>query len=555
MKKTVSLLPLTLAALVLGSCSFSISIPTDSSQQSSSPAATSSAERSSSTKTSSPAQQSEGEKTSLTPSTDGKVKLTANYSDYGANNIYGTTYAPTVGEAKLLVVPVWFSDSSNFISASKKETVREDIRKAYFGSSEETGWHSVKSYYETESLGKLSLSGTVTDWYETRSSYRSFGPDGTGGQKTDELVETVADWFFENNPGESRSDYDRDDDGYLDGVMLIYAAPNYVTLDSDSYGNLWAYCYWVANPELMSVTSPGPNVFFWASYDFMYGTNTASSHTGKSYHFGDTSHCNIDAHTYIHEMGHVFGLDDYYDYGPNGYNPAAGFSMQDHNIGGHDPFSVMAFGWADPYIPTESCSITISAFQKSHDVILLTPAFNEYGTPFDEYLLLELYTPTGLNELDSTYAYSRESVGPKKTGIRLWHVDARLAVCNNVKNQEPVFDKAVTSDVTAGYYGVIQAFTNTYGDSDYGSPLGSVYDNYNLLHLIRNSKSLGHRTSKELAATDLFANGDSFSMNDFRSQFPNAGKLNSKKDLGWSFSVSIEGEGDGAKATVNLIKD
>ena len=37
----------------------------------------------------------------------------------------------------------------------------------------------------------------------------------------------------------------------------------------------------------------------------------------------------------------------------------------------------MAFGWSDPYIPTETCEITINDFQSSHDLILLTPnSFN-----------------------------------------------------------------------------------------------------------------------------------------------------------------------------------
>lgn len=550
MKKSTFLFPLTLLAASLASCSFSIAISTT---QSSSSAESSSQKISHSSAESSPS--SSKEATSFAPSEDGKVKLAYDYTDYSDNEIYPIDSAPTLGKAKLLVIPVWFTDSSSYITSAKKETVREDIRIAYFGTREETGWHSVKSFYETESMGALTLEGTVSEWYEVGKMASVYGGDESG-IKTDALVKDASDWYFVNNPSESRKDYDGDGDGYLDGVMLIYAAPNYVDLDDESYSNFWAYCYWLQQESAQDKENPGANTYFWASYDFMYGSDTVRAHTGKSgYSYGNTDHCKIDAHTYIHEMGHVFGLDDYYDYGPNGYSPAAGFSMQDANVGGHDPFSVMAFGWADPFIPTESCEITISAFQKSHDLILLTPGMNSYLSPWDEYLLLELYTPTGLNELDSNFTYENIA-GPKQTGVRLWHVDARLASCDALsKSGQPVFNSTLTSDLSAGKYGVVQAFTNTMGDDDYGSPLGSSYDKYNLLQLIRNSKTTTYKSKATIKASDLFGDGSSFSMSDFRGQFANSGKLNSNKSLGWSFSVSISGSGEDALAKISLVKE
>ncbi len=373
------------------------------------------------------------------------------------------------------------------------------------------------------------------------------------------LVESATNWYFTNNPSESRKDYDRDGDGYLDGVMLIYGAPDYATLGNNDYDNLWAYCYWLQDTSNNNNTNPGPNVFFWASYDFMYDSSKASVRTGKSsYGNGDCSHASIDAHTYIHEMGHVFGLDDYYDYGSNNYSPAGGFSMQDYNVGGHDPYSVMALGWADPYIPTQSCDITISAFQKTHDLILLTPSWNSYDSPFDEYLLLELYTPTGLNALDSTYRYdSSYPQGPNVAGIRLWHVDARLAYCTSLTSQgypTYAYSKITTNPAYNATYGITHAFSNTVGNADYGSVLGSSYYNYHLLSLVRNNTSTGVNTTSKLSSSDLFRNGSSFSMSTYSSQFVKSGKLNSNVSLGWSFSVALSGTGDNAQATIHLIK-
>lgn len=502
-----------------------------------------------------------------------KTKIDQTYQDYSYNNIYGTSICPLTGSPKTLVIPVWFTDSSNYVSVSKKEDVRQDIEKAYFGTTQETGWHSVKTFYEEESMGKLSLNGKVSDWYECGFSTANLGKDYYSSGKTsidyltDYVVEQGTNWYFDNNPEDDRKDYDSDGDGYLDAVMFIYAAPDYVTLDNENYSNLWAYCYWLANPDTKNVNSPGTNVYFWASYDFMYDSATSRTRTGKNYGGGNCSHCSVDTHTYIHEFGHVLGLDDYYDYGSYGYTPAGGFSMQDNNVGGHDPFSVMGFGWADPYIPTESTEITIGAFQDTHDMILLTPEWNEYDSVFDEYLLLELYTPTGLNKFDSDYEYVRDGVvGPKQVGIRLWHVDARLVGVNETKRTSqdgqyydaPVYDvKNITSDTNNGEYGVIQAFTNTYDwkKTNYGSCLGINYYKYDLLHLIRNNKSEELRNLNMLQGSDLFGDGATFNQADYQSQFPDGTKLDNGKELGWSFSVSIDTSGASPLATITLERD
>lgn len=530
---------LTLAGLLLASCSFEIRFSSSAAQSSDQTV-------------------SSAEKSSVAPATSydtggvAKTPIKQRYTDYTENNIYPIDSAPTVGNCKILVIPVWFKDSDKYVAFSSRDKVREDIAAAYFGTEEETGWHSVKSFYETESCGKLSISGTVSEWYEpgTRAStyyYQSVD------DATSELVVAASDWYFENNPEESRLDYDSDSDGYLDGVMLIYAAPDHVTWRTE-YDNMWAYCYWIQNTKARDKTNPGVNTYFWASFDFMYGTNTVLSRTGKSYAGGNTSHCKVDTHTYVHEMGHVFGLDDYYDYGDNKYLPAGGFSMQDYNVGGHDPFSTMAFGWSDPYIPTESCTLTIGSFQKTRDCVLLTPKWNSFDSPFDEYLLLELYTPTGLNQFDCTYSYAGSiSKGPSAVGIRLWHVDARLLY---VEMDEYFSAAQITSDANYdSYYGVVQAFSNTTGNEDYGSPLGSKYDNYNLLQLIRNNTTIGYHSKASLGSSDLFKDGDSFAMDSFGKQFVNKGKLNSGNSLGWSFSVSISGTGDDASATLTLVRE
>ena len=473
------------------------------------------------------------------------------YDDLVERSVYPMSNTPNLGTAKILVIPVWFNDSDSFIKTANRETVRSDIQKAYFGSNEDTGWRSVKTFYEEESFGAFTLEGTVSEWYEPGVGYSYYGVDKTSSEedsRTSKLVKSATTWYFNNHSSDSRKNYDVDGDGYLDGVMLIYAAPDYSASKKDSYTNLWAYCYWIQDPDVKNVTNPGANAYFWASYDFMYGKETIS-HTGYSYSSinkvpvgGDTSNCTLDTHTFIHEMGHMFALEDYYDYSNYSYQPAGGFSMQDHNVGGHDPYSSFALGWGKAYVPIETTNIDLKPFALSGEMIILSPEWNAYNSPFDEYLILEYYTNEGLNAFDNNHKYMSQygknyPTGSEISGIRLWHVDSRLVYTNSGSFSA---SKITTNPLINGQR-VALMMSNTYDDNKsdgYISILGSAYADYNLLQLIRSGTSYSHKTKEYFVANHLFYTGDTFTMEKYGSQFVNKGKLNSKKDLGFSFTVN-----------------
>ena len=495
---------------------------------------------------------------STPPADDLEAKpASSTYSDYIANSAYAYSCTPSLGEAKLLIIPVWFNNSNKFIKDDHKEQVREDIANIYFGNNEDVGWRSVKSYYEEESHGALTIDGTVSAWYEPNKNYDYYAVDDpteeSGAPKTSALVESATKWYFDNHVSENRTDYDCDKDGYLDGVMLIYAAPDFIALNNDEKENLWAYCYWLQDYTVQNPLNPGLNAFFWASYDFMYGNNVAMSRTGYRYSHGDTTRAKLDGHTYIHEMGHMFGLEDYYDYSSHSYSPAGGFSMQDNNVGIHDPFSSFALGWAKAIIPNNDATIDLKPFTTSGEIIILSPSWNAYNSPFDEYIILEYFTSDGLNELDTSYGYmSTEGydypMGTKESGIRVWHVDARLLY---TRTGEISASQTTTNPKMPGV-AVISMNTNTYDDGDdytrqYLSILASdptedyydaKYANYNLLQLIRNNIRTTSKPTDDLSGKSLFKTGDSFSMEKYAKQFVNSTKLNNGVELGYTFTVN-----------------
>ena len=222
-------------------------------------------------------------------------------------------------------------------------------------------------------------------------------------------------------------------------------------------------------------------------------------------------------------MGHMFGLDDYYDYSSQ-YTPAGGFSMQDHNVGNHDPFSVLSLGWGKAYIPTETVNINLKPLSSSGEMIILSPNWNEYNSPFDEYFILEYYTPTGLNELDSTYNYRGSSpAGSKVPGIRVWHVDATLQYLDSNRT----YHNTTNPSTNLGRVTLLR--DNTYSENENG---------YKLLQYVRNDESAEtYLLTDQMNASNMFKKGESFTMSQYGIQFVNPGKLNSDIDLGFSFSV------------------
>ena len=466
-----------------------------------------------------------------------KTNFNDNINIYNNNSIYLTDTIPNKG-TKALIIPVWFTDSNLYIK--DKYQIANEINKVFFGSKSDVGWRSVKGYYEEESHGNFILQGSVAPWYECRLSSQYV--DSTA--KTTALVKAAVNNFKNSVSEEEYRSYDTDKDGFIDAVALIYGAKHKQQASDNE--NLWAYTFWVQD---LPGSMPVPNTYLWASYDFMYN---------------DTRHCKLDAHTYIHEFGHMLGLEDYYDYNPKkGYEPAGQFSMQDYNVGGHEPYSTMAIGWTSPYIPKESMRIKLKPFSASGEFILL--ANHNVISPFDEYMLLEFYTPTGLNELDSSYRYSNSyPIGPKKAGIRLWHVDARLIAPYGIGRDGALYrEKDIVNSVTIkGSYGLSQLLTNTsYSEdfakdnSEYLSKLGGKYYDYRLLELIRNNDTSRKNKNNPLSENDLFTQGSHFAQGIYSSYFVNGEYMNDtlqgNKPLNWEFYVD---EINNDFATLSLIK-
>lgn len=446
-----------------------------------------------------------------------------NMADYFSNHYQDNCFVlPNEGTIHMLVIPIWFTNSTNFFRENQKDEILADLEYVYNSERDKDNFHSVKQFYEKESSGKLVLNITISEFYESGTSSTSYG-DTVESDKvnTHNLADHAIQWYFNNHTDESIDDYDSNGDGLADAVSLVYAANYYGTIGDANGSTAFQFKNNKGSTHRYNNGSFSP-------IGGIYGFNKTSDPSKQleaedlstyypSYYF--TTGCR----TIIHETGHMFGFADLYEdnHAETKYYPAGTFSMQDYNVGGHDPYQMNLVGWSQPqiydasnYDVGDSITVKIDDFASSGDNILLTRDMNEYNSLFDEYMLLELLAPTGLNYYDA----KNSPFSFKDAGIRLWHVNSILEDYSNSEKE--------TSEISN------ETWVNLkYSNNDQSSE-------YDLAHWIRNNVEETYDTISTIKDSyGLFKTGDHFDMDSYSSQFVNPGKLDNKEKLGWEFTV------------------
>ncbi len=300
---------------------------------------------------------------------------------------------PTEGDVKVLVFAVEFIDDPALSSG----ITLNDIDIAFNGSDTEIDYESLNSYYLESSFGKLNLTADIFGFYTTDDPISYYEAEYETGYPDSDLILELLEAYDDLI---DYSDYDANNDGYIDGIYIVYDHPVSYYSGSDFW---WAY-QTIFMYEEYSFDGVEPLYFSWVGADFFFEGSD-----------------NINARTIIHETGHMLGLDDYYDYyDSDPYDNSGGLGgvdMMDSARGDHNPFSKMLLGWVTPLVVESSMTVDITPFLENGDVILLIDDWND--TIFDEYILISYYTPTGLNEADKYYLFS-------KYGVVMYHVSAQI---------------------------------------------------------------------------------------------------------------------------------
>jgi M6 family metalloprotease-like protein len=319
---------------------------------------------------------------------------------------------PTTGSPAILVIPVEFVD----VTAQSKGYTVENLQKIFNGTGNDTVYCSVRDYFFASSYGKLDLDITVLDnWFRPQYNsayYENATYDYSGYEIAigDQLVLDEALAYLATVM--DLSAFDSDGNGMIDAVVLVY------TMDIGEDDFHWAYRYWNVYTDdegyYFEYDGVSANDYLWASYQFIFEG------------YDENGEVNYDAsnplnpYTYIHEMSHVLGADDYYDTEYVG-SPMGGYDIMDSMSGDHNPYTKFNFGWitASRLIVTDSTvTVSLEAFAKNGDTILLATNWDETLGAYQEYYVIMYYTATGLNAGEGGY-FTRD-------GIVVYHVNSSL---------------------------------------------------------------------------------------------------------------------------------
>ena len=391
------------------------------------------------------------------------IDISKNITDYE----YLDGYTPSIGNIKGLVIPIDFPDYT-----FNKTKIYKNINVSY---------QSVASYYYNSSYGKLNLSFDILPWYRasknsnyyenmTESSQSKYSGEAPGVSCLIHEALTKAARLYD------LSKYDANNDGYIDSLHIIYNHPiNYLTTSF-----WWAYQYITLENYKYDGLYSFPYVF--ASFNFLFEDDE-----------------NNNARTFIHETGHMLGLEDYYDYDTKkGYNKGSlgGFDMMDCSAGQHNPFSKISLGWIDKVLlvnldKEEETTITINDIASSGNVIMVCDDYIEEKGMFQTYFLFELIDADTLllnNEFDSL----------KKDGIRVYRVNASL--------------KSYTEySYTYEYYSFDNSYTTFNLIDAINAPYSSIYSYYQYNDGV------------------VFKNSDLFTSSDVYHSLPYSNTINERK--------------------------
>jgi len=271
--------------------------------------------------------------------------------------------APVIGNRKALVLLIDFSDKK--ATQSKSHYQEMLFANGTYPGGSLTDFYKEASYNQLIITGDVLGQGVTVGWYHAPMPYsyytnNSYGTDGVYPNNAQKLVEDAVDLAASQV---NFADYDNDNDGIVDALFVIHAGPG-----AEATGNrndIWSHQW-----EIEAKTYNGVKIQ-------PYSMEPEDGNIG----------------VFCHELGHVFGLPDLYDYGYDSEGTGSWDLMAagSWNNGGNTPAHHIGWcktklGWINPTVVfNNQQTVTIKPFAKNAQIIKL---------PVDsltskEYFLLE----------------------------------------------------------------------------------------------------------------------------------------------------------------------
>ena len=523
---------------------------------------------------------------------------------------------PSFGDSKVLVIPVEFKNTSfgtvnisgtnidKSQATAGRETAREMLREAFFAENDKTQepgadgkipdttpWESLHSYYKKASFGQLNITGAVTPVYEygkgdgsSTDPFKTSYSDSFAGVLAQEAVQyfTTNKTVIDGKPFDPK-DYDADGDGFIDGVEMVYVTDN-LTPQGENDNSIW-WNYTTSTNASPNKNSPSVARVFFSRWDYLINSYY-SDHTYDAYGTRVDGK-SVDAHTIVHETGHMMGAPDYYSYDKK-EGPAGCVDMMDNNVGDHNAYTKMAFGWVAPWVvdySSDDFEITLPSYTETGN-FLIVPAEGKpwNGTPWDEYVLIEYYTPTGVNEEDSA-GYAEWQVASanggamyghggtyRRPGLQMFHVDSRASSkqgttaadakanytdtpkaydtttstsyessANRVHTNTPTANGRASKDGVTGELTPNRELHAIYPSSENGLDSPSYYSTFGCMSNLFGLKSYFEASGESYGdQPDTKYGNDFYSPSRNQNYFPNKKNFDNGKPFPWSIEITAQ---------------
>ncbi len=266
------------------------------------------------------------------------------------------------------------------------------------------------SHYEEDGSGNVTfgvdVDGKVLGWCHLGKDRDEYEPTVPGDPAWNRAIFDLAvEALTKLDGSEDFSEYDNDDDGDIDLITILYAGP-----PAGWMSFWWAYRWEFHDsyvPEADTRRFDGKRL---RQFVFQF----VSKRSGNDF----------DPTTLIHEMGHAFGLPDYYDYKPGYPNKdvdggTGGLDMMDAARGNHNAFSRWCLDWIAPEVigsavPTAKTLRAAGSTNRSGAVAVF-PGLRNGNAPGQELFIIENRQRIGND------AGTANMPGE---GLLVWHVDA-----------------------------------------------------------------------------------------------------------------------------------
>jgi len=273
---------------------------------------------------------------------------------------------------------------------------------------------SLHEYYRRASQDQVDVQGDVLGWHHFAKNRKDYEPVKAPATLPPQLRQQqqarndnkaiftmLSEALNAVDATHDFGQYDNDNDGDIDLVTILYAGP------ATDWGSFWwAYRWEFFVSEALSTKFDGKRA---KQFVFQF-VDTRGPADGD-----------FDPTTLLHEMGHAFGLADYYDYdpdvGPTG--GVGGLDMMHANQGNQNAFSRWLLDWIKPTVVgggspavrslNASCTTT-----NTNKAIAIFPGLIATGAPAQELFILENRHKLG------------NDANLPGNGLVIWHVDASV---------------------------------------------------------------------------------------------------------------------------------